>query len=105
MTITAVKKALMLITGPKKETSIQAGWRLPESLVKFIKAQTKSLAKGAETQLVIDALGIYRELSQIEKLRLVKYATDHGLDFGASLPEVIGRAVREALEAHEKSQK
>ena len=92
---------------PKSELKLQRGWRLRESLVRYVEARSKK-SHGAGTALVEDALTLHKVLHDRlseEGSRLQRYAVEEDLDFGRDSAEVIARLVLAGLDAEEKARK
>lgn len=95
----------MLIDGPKRELKLQRGWRLRESLIKYLKERADGAHHGAETELVEDALTLHKVLHERltkEGPRLQRFAAEEKLDMARDSAEVIARAVIAGLEASER---
>lgn len=99
----------MLSDGPKREAKIQRGWRLRESVVKYIQERgSKGAPYGAETRVVEEALLLHQALYETlkeQRLRLARYAVDIEADVARDEPKIIARLVLTGLDAHEKTRK
>lgn len=98
----------MLLDDPKKEATVQKGWRLPLSIAQYVQMRTKGAHRGAETELVVDALSLHRELYERlseEGARLQRFAAENDLNFSADSAKVIAKLVLLGLEAAEKSKR
>jgi hypothetical protein len=107
-TAAVVREPTVLIDDPKKEVTRQKGWRLRASLVDYIERRSKDAHRGAETQLVEDAISLHATLH--DRLgdagpRLRRFAADSELDFARDSGEVIARLVLAGLDAHERAKK
>ncbi len=105
---TVVRETTVLIDDPKKEPTRQKGWRLRASLVEYVEKRSGGAYRGAEAQVVEDALALHRALHDRlgeEAKRLQRYAAESGLELSRESGEVIARLVLAGLDAHDRAKR
>jgi hypothetical protein len=89
----------------KREPKRQKGWRIASSLADYVEARAKGLGRGAETDIIEDALAIHRAFNEQldgHKARLQQYAHDVGVDLRSNEVAILTRLILRGLQAHEE---
>lgn len=105
-TSTAVRGNVVLIQNPGPEATKQKGWRIPFSKAAYIEKRAGNI-KGAEAQLVTDAIAVHEALYQVlteKREALERWAAEQGIDLRDSA-KVVARFAELALEPHEKAKR
>jgi hypothetical protein len=104
MQATALKPRQVLRKPKGIQKKIPVAWRLEQDLVEYLQKAAEG-RRGAQTELVEDALRVQRDMGELlapDLERLKRFALDLGLDLHENEAEVIAKAVRLALDAHGK---